>query len=318
MHIQNHFPVIMRTEQVIQKRVEKVRDEEKNKRQDLHVLASSYLGILKQKCSQLIQESEFHQVSEKVLEQEKAMNGDASKLGELSKEFVWLQNKLTNIFQLDKKPPKDRERSEKKVIKLTAEREIKKNTPTPVREPSRDQREPTPREKPVKEVKAKEDKRETKEREESDQVRKRDKDNKERRREKRQTSPAAADTFEGDLSSVSNSSNGSIHPSGDVVIVEDQRGENLLLLKKNRKFIQLILLQNRNAAKSKYQRRRLVLPCEEKKARPRGDSVMGKCRKRVEIFDDEGGPLNFLLYNHPSVQTRLDGKSEIVHIHRNK
>jgi THO complex subunit 2 len=81
MHIQNHFPVLSRTEQVIQKRVEKVRDEEKNKRQDLHVLASSYLGILKQKCAQLIPESEFHQVSQKALEQEKAMNGD-SKNGE--------------------------------------------------------------------------------------------------------------------------------------------------------------------------------------------------------------------------------------------
>lgn len=83
MHIQNHFPVLLRTEQVIQKRVEKVRDEEKNKRQDLHVLASSYLGILKQKCSQVIPESEFHQVSEKTLEQEKAMNGDAAKFGKI-------------------------------------------------------------------------------------------------------------------------------------------------------------------------------------------------------------------------------------------
>lgn len=79
MNIQNHFPVLLRTEQVIQKRVEKVRDEEKNKRQDLHAIATSYLGILKQKCSQLIPESEFHQVSEKTLELEKAaLNGDAS------------------------------------------------------------------------------------------------------------------------------------------------------------------------------------------------------------------------------------------------
>lgn len=83
MHIQNHFPILKRTEQVIQKRVEKVRDEEKNKRQDLHVLASSYLGILKQKFSQLILESDFHQVSEKAMEQEKAVNGDAAKNGKI-------------------------------------------------------------------------------------------------------------------------------------------------------------------------------------------------------------------------------------------
>lgn len=134
----------------------------------------------------------------------------------------------------DKKPPKDRERSEnhqiKKIIKLTAERELKKETPArepsrDQREPSRDQREPTPREKIVKEVKVKEEKREreTKEREDVvDHGRKRDKD-KERRRDKRPSSPPA-DTFEGDLSSVSNSSNGSM-PTADVVIVDDQRGE---------------------------------------------------------------------------------------------
>lgn len=62
MHIQNHFPVVSKTEQVIHKRVEKVRDEEKVKRQDLYVLASSYLGILKQKQGQLILENDFHQV----------------------------------------------------------------------------------------------------------------------------------------------------------------------------------------------------------------------------------------------------------------
>jgi THO complex subunit 2 len=87
MHIQNHFPVLLKTEQVIQKRVEKVRDEEKNKRQDLHVLASSYLGILKQKCSQLIPENEFHQFSDKNHDKEKATNGD-SKAG-LCHDFLW-------------------------------------------------------------------------------------------------------------------------------------------------------------------------------------------------------------------------------------
>ena len=76
----------------------------------------------------------------------------------------------------------------------------------------------------MKEVKVKEDKREreTKEREDADNSRKREKD-KERRREKRATSPPA-DAFEGDLSSVSNSSNGSIPPTADLVIVDDQRG----------------------------------------------------------------------------------------------
>lgn len=213
MHIQNHFPVLAKTEQYIQKRVEKVRDEEKNKRQDLHVLASSYLGILKQKCSQLIPESEFHQVS---VEQSKATNGDAAKLGEFNPSLFF--NLLTGqILSADRKPPIDRERSEKKIIKVTAEREIKKETPA--REASRDQgREPTPREKSVKEVKVKNEKVE-----DPDSARKRDKD-KDRRRVKRPSSPPA-DHFEGDLSSVSNSSSGSSQPNADLVIVEDIRGE---------------------------------------------------------------------------------------------
>lgn len=77
MHIQNHFPVVSKTEQVIHKRVEKVRDEEKVKRQDLYVLASSYLGILKQKQGQLILENDFHQVAAAATDQNKSVNGDA-------------------------------------------------------------------------------------------------------------------------------------------------------------------------------------------------------------------------------------------------
>lgn len=144
----------------------------------------------------------------------------------LDKTSVWKQ--VTHFRTiLDKKIPKDRERSEKKVIKVTAERELKKETPA--REQSRDQgREPTPREKSVKEVKPKEEKREreTRERDDVESSKKRDKE-KERRREKRATSPLP-DAFEGDLSSVSNSSNGSTHPVVEVVVVEDQRGESTI------------------------------------------------------------------------------------------
>lgn len=62
MHIQTHYPVVAKTENAIHNRVKRVRDEEKNKREDLHVLASSYLGILKQKQGQLIAEQDFHKV----------------------------------------------------------------------------------------------------------------------------------------------------------------------------------------------------------------------------------------------------------------
>lgn len=48
--------------QFLEKRIEKVRDEEKNNRQDLFTLAISYLGQLKQRLTsgQMMKEGDFH------------------------------------------------------------------------------------------------------------------------------------------------------------------------------------------------------------------------------------------------------------------
>lgn len=78
----------------------------------------------------------------------------------------------------------------------------------------------------MKEIKPKERESITKERDVIDGSKKRDKDKDTRRREKRPTSPLPE--FEGDLSSVSNSSNGSVQPSADIVIVDDQRGKTII------------------------------------------------------------------------------------------
>jgi hypothetical protein len=43
-----------------------VREEEKNQRQDLFILATSYSGQLKAKSASMIGEKDFHQVSDKV------------------------------------------------------------------------------------------------------------------------------------------------------------------------------------------------------------------------------------------------------------
>lgn len=61
------FPVLLKLSQILDKKIEKVRDEEKNKRQDLFTLASSYLGLLKQRVSagHMMKEADFHQVAEK-------------------------------------------------------------------------------------------------------------------------------------------------------------------------------------------------------------------------------------------------------------
>ncbi|KAL1505772.1 hypothetical protein ABEB36_005256 [Hypothenemus hampei] len=56
------FPVLIKLAQFLEKRIEKVRDEEKNNRQDLFTLSSSYLGQLKQRLNggYMMKESDFH------------------------------------------------------------------------------------------------------------------------------------------------------------------------------------------------------------------------------------------------------------------
>lgn len=65
MRILPHYPVLNKLAQIIERKVEKVREEEKNKRPDLFVIASSYIGQLKTKANQMIKETDFHQVTER-------------------------------------------------------------------------------------------------------------------------------------------------------------------------------------------------------------------------------------------------------------
>lgn len=106
----------------------------------------------------------------------------------------------------DKRETKERDRSELKKTTKTVDREIKTETPARDTKEARESREPTaPREKTSKELK-KEEKQREKERERGEsESRKRDK-----RREKR-PSPNHDDRETRELSSVSNSSNGSVH-----------------------------------------------------------------------------------------------------------
>lgn len=62
-----HFPVLAKLSQILERKVEKVREEERGQRQDLHVLATSYSGQLKAKTPSMIRESDFHHVGDKVI-----------------------------------------------------------------------------------------------------------------------------------------------------------------------------------------------------------------------------------------------------------
>ncbi|KAH8248629.1 hypothetical protein KR032_001611, partial [Drosophila birchii] len=65
MRILPHYPVLAKLAQIIERKVDKVREEEKTKRPDLYVIASSYIGQLKLKTPHMFKESDFHQMAER-------------------------------------------------------------------------------------------------------------------------------------------------------------------------------------------------------------------------------------------------------------
>ncbi|KAI4462732.1 tho2 protein [Holotrichia oblita] len=110
------FPVLQKLSQIIEKRIEKLRDEEKNKRQDLFTLATSYLGQLKQRMTSghIMQESEFHQNvdKEKVSKSHDSKNQDSSS----SKQNGETKDILDNAKDL-----KEKDKSDRKVARLSSD-----------------------------------------------------------------------------------------------------------------------------------------------------------------------------------------------------
>lgn len=208
MRILPHFPMLVKLAQIIERKVEKVREEEKNKRQDLFVLASSYIGQLKAKSGEMIPESDFHQVADKpnkeAAETVKPVNGSAPD----TKEAVVEKKVKQVVAPVEKEAKKERGESNGKV----------QDQPAVVLE-----------KKSSKELKREEKQREKEEKEV--ETRKRDRDRGEKRRDRKTASPGptyydistndryyATDQYEPndrdrerdrDLSSISNSSNGS-------------------------------------------------------------------------------------------------------------
>lgn len=85
MRILPSYPVLSKLSQILEKCVNKVIEEEKNKRQDLFVLATSYIGQLKNKAVDMMKEADFHQVSDKPTknsqESVKVVNGNGVSAG---------------------------------------------------------------------------------------------------------------------------------------------------------------------------------------------------------------------------------------------
>lgn len=82
MRILPNFPVLSKLSQILEKYVNSVITQEKNQRQDLFVLATSYIGQLKSKSNEMIKESDFHLIGDKPAknsqETTKIVNGNSN------------------------------------------------------------------------------------------------------------------------------------------------------------------------------------------------------------------------------------------------
>lgn len=74
-----HFPAIQNLATVIEKRIEKVCEDEKDKRQDLYIKARSYQGQLGARKAKMMKESEFHIVKGKKGEEAEATASSSKK-----------------------------------------------------------------------------------------------------------------------------------------------------------------------------------------------------------------------------------------------
>jgi len=63
--ILQHYPRVQNLGQALERRIEKIIEEEKEKRQDLFILATGYLGLLKQRKPHMVPENKFHIKEEK-------------------------------------------------------------------------------------------------------------------------------------------------------------------------------------------------------------------------------------------------------------
>jgi len=73
-----HFPVLSKLAQCIDRKIEKIRVDEKTRRQDLYTLATSYSGQLKARASFIMKEDMFHLVTDKQVKTDTSQQNTSS------------------------------------------------------------------------------------------------------------------------------------------------------------------------------------------------------------------------------------------------
>ncbi|XP_050521720.1 THO complex subunit 2 isoform X2 [Daktulosphaira vitifoliae] len=118
--IVNHFPVLAKLATLIDKKVEKVREDEKDKRQDLYTLATSYCGLLKGRANQFLKDSDFHQVNEKVLKKKENERSPEAKTPPPLPSKVLNGTTTTEWVEAEKKVIDNKIKTDKRSAKVTS------------------------------------------------------------------------------------------------------------------------------------------------------------------------------------------------------
>merc|ERR1712130_252355 len=123
-----HFPAIQNLATVIEKRVEKVCEEEKEKRQDLYIKARSYQGQLVSRKSKMMKEGDFHVVKGKKEETSAAESPTKEKAKEKEKNGAKESPPKLDRLEKKEKAKREKERKEKegKEEKETSSKKEKK------------------------------------------------------------------------------------------------------------------------------------------------------------------------------------------------
>ena len=135
-----HFPAIQNLATVIEKRVEKVCEEEKEKRQDLYIKARSYQGQLVSRKAKMMKEGDFHVVKGKKEETSAAESPTKEKAKEKEKDGVEegeIKDKKEKRHRSSTGDDKDKERSRSSASK---ERSVRDSESKERREHSRGDR----------------------------------------------------------------------------------------------------------------------------------------------------------------------------------
>ncbi|XP_026748281.2 THO complex subunit 2 isoform X1 [Galleria mellonella] len=143
-----HFPVLEKLAQIIERKVDKVKEEEKTQRQDLYVLATGYSGQLRNKVPHMMRESDFHQVVDK-LKVASAAATPAATIKEETNSLKQEQETTSSPPQTQDTEKRESRNSDRRRDESDREKETKRESRTSIKERSKEEmrsKERSPRE----------------------------------------------------------------------------------------------------------------------------------------------------------------------------